>query len=165
MAHLISGSSSPQWKLTWLFHAWFVWSCIIFAALLRVTFALLHLQIWVASQFAHCMSGSVVEFLLPHERLGFDSLLMHMTFGSKCEESRIQVFFVWFEEDLAERVMSDSSITKASWCHQIPTVDGIAGLSEKGDFYTGSSHDLLQTKSWPRLGFSVECWLTVGSAR
>ena len=26
---LISGSSSPQWKLTRLFHAWFVLSCII----------------------------------------------------------------------------------------------------------------------------------------
>ena len=34
----------------------------LFPVWLGVSFPLLHLQLWVVSQFAHCMSGSVVQF-------------------------------------------------------------------------------------------------------
>ena len=97
----------------------------LFAARLGVSFGLLHLQLWVVSQFGHRMSGSVVEFL-PATRETVVQLPAHayMTFGSKCEESTIHVYFVWFEEGLAARVRLDSSITKVSWCHQILRLDG-----------------------------------------
>ena len=68
MAHFISGSSSPQWKLTRLFHAWFVLSCIIccptWSALCSspsptlIRFTICTLNEWFSGRILTCLAGN-----------------------------------------------------------------------------------------------------------